>query len=61
MNWVFLLQSKLKPLYFSLSFGVCADETRFCHVTLILNTVQHGIVRPAVYMISRVFERVDML
>lgn len=29
MNQVFLLQSKLKPLYFSLSFGVCADDPDF--------------------------------
>lgn len=60
MNWVFLLQSRLKPLYFSLS-SVYVQMNRVLSCNFDLNTVQHGNARPAVYMISRVFERVDML
>lgn len=60
MNGVSLLQSKFKPLHFSLS-SVYVQIDQILSCTLDLNTLQHGDARPAVYMISRVFECVDML
>lgn len=61
MNWVFLLQSKFEAFIFQSELCVMCRWTGFCHVIFNLHTVQHGDARPAVYMISRVFEHVDRL
>ena len=59
MNGVFLLQSKLKPLYFSLSLVyVQMNRILSCHFDL-KYCATWRCKASCVYMISRVFERVD--